>query len=125
MVFASFLAIMPTYKYTCLKCGHQFDLCQSITESPIVTCPKELCAQKRWGKGKVRRGIGGGAGLIFKGRGFYITDYRSEKYKEAAKKDVPPSPSPASEAKSGSDPKTAPAKTDSKQAKTNSTPGTS
>jgi len=46
---------------------------------------------KRWGKGKVKRGIGGGAGIIFKGSGFYITDYRSESYKAAAKKDAPAS----------------------------------
>ncbi len=100
---------MPTYEYTCLKCGHQFDLFQSITERPVSTCPKDLCVRKPWGKGKVRRGIGGGSGLIFKGSGFYITDYRSEKYKEAAKKEAP-----ATETKT--EPKPAP-KTESKPAK--------
>ncbi len=66
---------------------------------------------KRWGKGKVKRSVGGGAGLIFKGSGFYITDYRSDKYKEAAKKDSPPAaastPAPAtkSESKPASSPK--------------------
>jgi predicted nucleic acid-binding Zn ribbon protein len=53
----------------------------------LATCPKERCPKPRWGKGKVKRGIGGGAGLIFKGSGFYITDYRSEGYKSAAKKE--------------------------------------
>ena len=52
-------------------------------------CPKELCRQKKWGHGKVKRLVGTGAGLIFKGSGFYITDYRSNSYKEAAKKDAP------------------------------------
>lgn len=81
---------MPTYEYICEKCGHQFDLFQSISDDPIGSCPKSLCKLKRWGRGRVKRAISGGAGLIFKGSGFYITDYRSEKYKEAAKKDAPP-----------------------------------
>jgi len=58
-----------------------------MSASALTVCPKEDCAQKPWGKGKVKRAITGGAGLLFKGSGFYITDYRSEKYKEAAKKD--------------------------------------
>jgi len=58
-----------------------------MADQPLAVCPKELCAQKKWGKGKVSKKISAGAGLIFKGSGFYITDYRSEKYKEAAKKD--------------------------------------
>jgi putative FmdB family regulatory protein len=91
---------MPTYEYTCEKCGHQFDLYQSMTEKPASTCPKELCGQKRWGKGSIKRGVGGGAGLIFKGSGFYITDYRSDKYKEAAKKDSAPAPASTGESKS-------------------------
>jgi len=78
---------MPTYEYICEKCGHHFDQFQSISAAPLTVCPKEHCAQKTWGKGKVKRVISGGAGLIFKGSGFYITDYRSEKYKEAAKRD--------------------------------------
>ena len=84
---------MPTYEYICEKCGHQFEKFQSISAKPLALCPEDLCAQKKWGKGKVKRAISGGAGLLFKGNGFYITDYRSEKYKEAAKKD---SASPAS-----------------------------
>ncbi len=82
---------MPTYEYICSKCDHQFDLFQSITERPLTVCPKDKCGMKRWGKGKVKRVIGAGAGLIFKGSGFYITDYRSESYKEAAKKESPTS----------------------------------
>jgi putative FmdB family regulatory protein len=78
---------MPTYEYICTKCDHEFDLVQSIRDKPLATCPKELCGMKRWGKGKVKKKIGAGAGLIFKGSGFYITDYRSDSYKEAAKKD--------------------------------------
>lgn len=52
-------------------------------------CPKELCRQQKWGHGKVKRLLGTGAGIIFKGSGFYSTDYRSPSYKEAAKKDAP------------------------------------
>jgi len=72
-------------------------------------CPKELCRQKRWGHGKVRRLIGTGAGLIFKGSGFYITDYRSDSYKEAAKKDAPAAPAAATEKTAGSKEPTTPA----------------
>jgi putative FmdB family regulatory protein len=69
---------MPTYEYKCTACGHKFEKFQSITADPIKKCPE--C-----GKKKVERLIGTGAGLIFKGSGFYITDYRSEGYKEKAK----------------------------------------
>jgi len=78
---------MPTYEYVCQKCGHAFECVQSMKAPALETCPKESCPKPRWGKGRVRRGIGGGAGLIFKGSGFYITDYRSEGYKSAAKAD--------------------------------------
>ena len=71
---------MPTYEYECTDCGHEFETFQSITAKPIRKCPE--C-----GKRKVERLISGGAGLLFKGSGFYITDYRSDSYKEAAKKD--------------------------------------
>src|ERR1043166_4286064 len=122
---------MPTYEYVCEKCGHQFEQFQSISAKPLETCPENACAQKRWGKGKVKRAISGGAGLIFKGSGFYITDYRSEKYKEAAKKDSAAStPAASSDSKSlASTPSTSSgskaetklaAKTESKPAKTNS-----
>ena len=75
---------MPTYDYKCEACGHEFEQFQSITAASLKKCPK--C-----GKSKLKRLIGTGAGLIFKGSGFYITDYRSEGYKSAAKSDAAPS----------------------------------
>ncbi|MCC6909313.1 MAG: zinc ribbon domain-containing protein [Phycisphaerales bacterium] len=68
---------MPTYDYVCRACGHEFELFQSMTDSVKRKCPK--CA-----KAKLERLIGTGAGVIFKGSGFYQTDYRSEGYKKAA-----------------------------------------
>ena len=100
---------MPTYVYVCEKCGHEFEKFQSISAAPLQVCLKESCQQKRWGKGKVKRAISGGAGLIFKGSGFYITDYRSDKYKEAAKKD---SSTPAAKPAAATESKAAPAKTE-------------
>jgi len=110
---------MPTYEYVCEKCGHQFEKVQSISAKSLEVCPEDVCTQKRWGKGKVKRAISGGAGLIFKGSGFYITDYRSEKYKEAAKKDSAPAASSSGEGKSSSSSESKPAagKTESKPAK--------
>jgi putative FmdB family regulatory protein len=110
---------MPTYEYVCEKCGHQFEKVQPISAKPLTICPEELCARKRWGKGKVKRAISTGGGLIFKGSGFYTTDYRSEKYKEAAKKDVAPASAPAATSKSASssDGKSTPTKPQSKPAK--------
>lgn len=70
---------MPTYDYKCLECDVQFEKFQGITAPPLEECPE--C------NGMVKRLISAGAGLIFKGSGFYITDYRSEGYKESAKKD--------------------------------------
>lgn len=78
---------MPTYEYECEKCRKTFELFQSMKDDALKTCPESKCRMKKWGKGKVRRLLGTGAGLIFKGSGFYITDYRSEGYKAAAKKD--------------------------------------
>ncbi|MFM7808800.1 MAG: FmdB family zinc ribbon protein, partial [Planctomycetota bacterium] len=71
---------MPTYEYACDACGHAYERFQSITASPDRTCPK--C-----GKRKVRRKIGIGAGVLFKGTGFYETDYRSDGYAKAAEAD--------------------------------------
>jgi putative FmdB family regulatory protein len=81
---------MPTYEYECAKCGKTFEVFQSMKDDPLKTCPNKKC------KGKVKRLIGTGAGLIFKGSGFYITDYRSEGYKQAAKKDSTASTSSSS-----------------------------
>src|SRR5580700_10647810 len=78
---------MPTYEYVCSKCEHEFEKVQSIKDQALDICPKELCPRKPWGKGKVKRKINGGGGLLFKGSGFYITDYRSENYKSGAKKE--------------------------------------
>lgn len=58
-----------------------------MSAAPLKTCPEDICAQKKWGRGKVKKMISSGAGLLFKGSGFYITDYRSEGYKQSAKKD--------------------------------------
>jgi len=75
---------MPTYDYVCDACGHEFELFQSMTDSVKRTCPK---CKKR----KLRRLIGTGGAIMFKGSGFYQTDYRSESYKKAAAADKPPS----------------------------------
>jgi len=74
---------MPTYEYECQRCGHVFERFQRMTEEPLKRCPQ--C------RGKVKRLIGSGAGIIFKGSGFYETDYRSEEYKRKAKSDAAPS----------------------------------
>jgi putative FmdB family regulatory protein len=108
---------MPTYEYICAKCGHQFEKVQSIADDPLTVCPRELCNQKRWGKGRVNRAISGGAGLLFKGSGFYITDYRSDNYRQAAKKEStaatekPATTTSAASSASSTEKKTAPAKT--------------
>lgn len=81
--------IMPTYEYSCEKCGQNFEAFQSMRDKPFRECPKNLCRLPKWGHGNVKRLLGTGAGLIFKGSGFYITDYRSDSYKEAAKKEAP------------------------------------
>jgi putative FmdB family regulatory protein len=80
---------MPTYEYQCEKCGKSFEASQSMRDEPFRECPKALCREKKWGHGRVKRLLGTGAGLIFKGSGFYTTDYRSNSYKEAAKKEAP------------------------------------
>jgi putative FmdB family regulatory protein len=95
---------MPTYEYHCEKCKKNFELFQSMKDDPVARCPKEQCRQKTWGKGKVRRLLGTGAGLIFKGSGFYITDYRSEGYKQAAKNDAPAAKPAESKAEGASKP---------------------
>ncbi len=69
---------MPTYEYRCESCGHEFEELQSFKDEPLKVCPK--CHQER-----LRRLFGTGAAILFKGSGFYETDYRSESYKKAAK----------------------------------------
>ena len=78
---------MPTYEYQCEKCNQRFEVFQSMKDEAFTVCPKEFCRLEAWGAGTVKRLIGTGAGLIFKGSGFYITDYRSPNYKESAKKE--------------------------------------
>lgn len=79
---------MPTYEYECRKCGKNFEVFQSMKDAPFKTCPEAQCQVSPWGQGEVKRLLGTGAGLIFKGSGFYITDYRSDGYKQAAKKET-------------------------------------
>ena len=69
---------MPTYEYKCTECNHLFEMFQSIKDPPIKKCPK--C------KGNVKKLISGGSGILFKGSGFYATDYRSKSYKETKEK---------------------------------------
>jgi putative FmdB family regulatory protein len=84
---------MPTYDYECAACQHHWEEFQSIKAAPSRKCPE--C-----GKPKAKRLIGTGAGIIFRGSGFYITDYRSDSYKQAASGDAPPK-SGSSESKTG------------------------
>ena len=93
---------MPTYEYACPKCGHEFELFQTMSAAPLKKCPK--C-----GKTGVKRLIGAGAVLIFKGTVFYITDYRSENYKKSAQKadgDAKPAPKAESKAEGKAESKT-------------------
>ena len=70
---------MPTYEYECRKCGHRFEVFQSMKDEPLKKCEK--CG------GEVRRLVSGGAGILFKGSGFYQTDYRSDSYQKKAKEE--------------------------------------
>jgi len=74
---------MPTYDYECQKCGHRFEVFQSMKDERLTDCPLETC------DGRVKRLLGTGAGIIFKGSGFYETDYRSASYQKAASADKP------------------------------------
>jgi putative FmdB family regulatory protein len=85
---------MPTYEYACRKCGHRFEKFQPMNDEPLVKCPK--C-----GRAALKRLVGRGGGLIFKGSGFYSTDYRA---KEKAKPAVAPAPSGDSKAGQGGAP---------------------
>lgn len=95
---------MPTYEYECQGCGYEFESFQSMKDDPLKKCPE--CT-----KNKLKRKIGSGAGVIFKGSGFYCTDYRSDGYKKAAEKEKSSTSSSSSSAsnsdkKSDSKPKT-------------------
>jgi len=87
---------MPTYEYACRACGHEFEQFQSIKADPVRTCP--AC-----GKRKVERKIGIGGAVIFKGGGFYETDYRSADYEQAKKADAAPSAGAGADAGAGKD----------------------
>lgn len=79
---------MPTYEYLCPKCGHAFELFQSMRDEPLKKCPQ--CK-----KNGVKRLVGGGAGLIFKGSGFYITDYKKKSGAPAGAESKPAAPAAA------------------------------
>ncbi len=85
---------MPNYDYKCYKCEHIFEIFQSMNDEKLTDCPQEDCG------GEVKRLLGTGAGLIFKGTGFYQTDYRSDSYKAGEKKATSDSHPPAKENKS-------------------------
>ena len=104
---------MPTYEYECTKCGHLFEVFQSMTAEPIKKCPECAC--------RVKRLFGTGAGLLFKGGGFYETDYRSESYKKAAEKDKKASEDKST--KKGSDDKKKGAGSDKKKTTSKKTGG--
>ncbi len=105
---------MPTYEYICDKCGREFEAFQSISARPLKFCPRESCPRQPWGRGRVKRKISAGAGLLFKGSGFYITDYRSEGYKQAAKKEAAPAKPAGGDSKPAAKPESKPAKPPSK-----------
>ena len=92
---------MPTYDYICDACGHEFEAFESIKSDSQTVCP--ACHEA-----KLRRKIGAGAAILFKGSGFYQTDYRSESYKKGAAADKPPESKPA-DAKSSDSSATPPA----------------
>ncbi len=85
---------MPTYEYRCSKCEHEWEVFQSIKAAPIRKCP--TC-----GKSSAKRIIGAGAGIIFRGSGFYQTDYRSDSYKKAAAADASAANGGSSKSESG------------------------
>ncbi|VGO12026.1 hypothetical protein PDESU_00575 [Pontiella desulfatans] len=85
---------MPTYDYECNACGHHFEAFQSMSADPLTECPK--C------DGQVNRLIGGGAGFLFKGSGFYQTDYRSSGYQKEAAADKPKADAPKKDKKTAS-----------------------
>ena len=106
---------MPTYDYICDACGHEYEIFEPITSTPRNDCPacKEL---------KLRRKIGAGAAILFKGSGFYQTDYRSESYKKAAQADKSSSEPAGNKASSDSKPAESSTSSKSEPAKTGPAP---
>ena len=95
---------MPNYDYECQKCGKRFEVFQSMNDAKLTDCPESTCG------GEVKRLLGTGGGIIFKGSGFYQTDYRSSSYQAAAKADsasgtaaAPPPAAPAAPAPKSAD----------------------
>src|SRR3954462_14541690 len=103
---------MPTYDYSCDACQHEFEVFEPITAQPQKKCPK--CK-----KNKLRRLFGAGAGLIFKGSGFYQTDYRSDSYKKAAEAEKPKTDTAAASSDSTSKTDTAKTETTKTEPKSN------
>ena len=83
---------MPNYDYRCEECEHIFEVFQKMSDPKLEHCPQDCC------EGKVKRLLGTGSGVIFKGSGFYQTDYRSDSYKKGASKDSKPSKAEGSKA---------------------------
>ncbi|HZV13271.1 MAG TPA: zinc ribbon domain-containing protein [Candidatus Kapabacteria bacterium] len=109
---------MPTYEYRCKKCGIVFEAFQAISEKPLSKCTEDVCPlqDSEKGTGEVERLISAGAGVMFKGSGFYITDYKAAKpeQRSSGKSETKPSASPAKPASDGSS-----ASTNSTKEKTN------
>jgi len=96
---------MPTYDYICDQCGHEFEAFESIKADPQTVCPE--CSETT-----LRRKIGAGAAILFKGSGFYQTDYRSESYKKSAQADKPADSSSSSSTSASGSSSPAPAKSE-------------
>jgi putative FmdB family regulatory protein len=100
---------MPTYEYKCLECGHRFDAFQKMSDAPLEVCP--VC------RGKVKRVIGAGAGIIFKGSGFYETDYKKSHASTTSKKAESTSTETQGSSKKETKPESKKTSTDSKSTK--------
>jgi putative FmdB family regulatory protein len=113
---------MPTYDYRCESCSHEFEEMQSFKDDPLTVCPK--CHESA-----LRRLFGTGAAILFKGSGFYETDYRSESYKKAAKAEQEAAGGKSTDKAAGNGKAetngTAPASAESKKTETKSSPTTS
>jgi putative FmdB family regulatory protein len=107
---------MPTYEYACQKCGYEFEQFQSMNDAPLKKCPK--CK-----KAGLKRLVGGGAGLIFKGSGFYITDYKNKGGGKKEGGEVKPAEAKSSETKPAGESKPAESKSSS-EPKTSAAPAT-